>query len=199
VSKRCLDFVLAFLGLVLLSPILLTISLLILVSMGRPVFFKQNRVGKLDSEFTLVKFRTMVEPKGSQARQFEPGNERHISPLGKVLRRTKLDELPQLLNVLKGDMSLVGPRPEVREWVSVYPERWAFIHSVQPGITDPASLAYRDEERMLTNAPDAKKLYGEIILPHKLSLYEEYIKKRSLSSDIKIICKTIFLSLLRFE
>jgi lipopolysaccharide/colanic/teichoic acid biosynthesis glycosyltransferase len=129
---------------------------------------------------------------GTEKGEFEPGYLGRVTSFGRFLRRTKLDELPQLLNVLKGDMSLVGPRPEVKKWVDVYPKRWAAIHKVRPGITDPASLIYRKEEELLAGSLEPEKLYREEILPRKLSLYEEYVKKRNILMDFSIIMKTIF-------
>jgi lipopolysaccharide/colanic/teichoic acid biosynthesis glycosyltransferase len=129
---------------------------------------------------------------GAEKGEFEPGNLSRITSFGRYLRKTKLDELPQLLNVLMGDMSLVGPRPEVKKWVAVYPERWAAIHKVRPGITDPASLIYRNEEALLAGSGEPEKVYREELLPQKLSLYEEYLRKRSFFMDFSIIMKTIF-------
>ena len=111
--------------------------------------------------------------------------------VGRILRGTKLDELPQLLNVLKGDMSLVGPRPEVARWVAAYPERWALVHSVRPGITDPASVAYRREEALLAAAENPDETYRNVILPHKLSLYEDYTRNAGFATDLVVIVKTI--------
>lgn len=124
--------------------------------------------------------------------EFEPGNLGRVTPIGRFMRRTKLDELPQLLNVLKGDMSLVGPRPEVKKWVAVYPERWAVVHSVRPGITDPSSLIYRKEEELLADSTEPEKVYQEEILPHKLALYEEYVRENNIFTDFAIIVKTVF-------
>ncbi len=129
---------------------------------------------------------------GAEKGKFEPGNLSRITSFGRFLRKTKLDELPQLLNILMGDMSLVGPRPEVKKWVEVYPERWAVIHNVRPGLTDPASLIYRKEEKLLAGTPEPEKVYRYEILPHKLALYEEYVKKRNLFMDFVIIMKTMF-------
>jgi lipopolysaccharide/colanic/teichoic acid biosynthesis glycosyltransferase len=111
--------------------------------------------------------------------------------VGKVLRRTKLDELPQLFNVLKGDMSIVGPRPEVERWVAVYPERWINVLKVKPGMTDNASIEYRDEEELLSQSPDPEKTYRDVILPRKLDLYIDYINNNTFREDIKIILRTL--------
>lgn len=129
--------------------------------------------------------------KTSNNNNFEPGNTTRVTKTGKYLRKTKLDELPQLYNVLKGDLSLVGPRPEVRRWVDVYPERWAKIHSIRPGITDNASILFRNEEEILSESADPEQTYMEIILPTKLDLYENYLKNHSFFGDIKLILKTV--------
>lgn len=190
--KRFSDLIASFLGLLIFSPLILAIAFLIRLLSGSPVFFRQTRVGKDGREFELIKFRSMRVCSGNAKDEFEPGNLGRVTSFGRFLRRTKLDELPQLFNVLKGDMSLVGPRPEVKKWITVYPERWADVHKVRPGLTDPASLLYRKEEAMLARSVDPEKTYREEILPEKLSLYEEYVKNRSNLRDYSIILKTIF-------
>lgn len=127
----------------------------------------------------------------SSTATFDAGDKSRITKSGFFLRKTKLDELPQLWNVLIGDMSLVGPRPEVRKWVDVYPERWTKVLTVKPGITDPASIYYRNEEELLAKAADPEAYYRDHILPHKLDLYEEYVMTRSFCGDIYLILKTI--------
>jgi lipopolysaccharide/colanic/teichoic acid biosynthesis glycosyltransferase len=190
--KRCLDLSASLAGIIILSPIFMAIAVLIRLFSGPPVFFRQTRVGKDGREFLLIKFRTMMISRGAEKGKYEPGNLSRITSFGRFLRNTKFDELPQLFNVLTGDMSLVGPRPEVKKWVAVYPERWAAIHKVRPGITDPASLIYRKEEELLADSVEPEKIYREEILPQKLSLYEEYLRKRSFLMDFSIIMKTIF-------
>jgi lipopolysaccharide/colanic/teichoic acid biosynthesis glycosyltransferase len=127
----------------------------------------------------------------SSSGSFDAGNKSRITRIGFFLRKTKLDELPQLWNVLIGDMSIVGPRPEVRKWVEAYPERWAEVLRVKPGITDPASIYYRNEEELLAKTYEPEAYYRDHILPHKLDLYEEYVRTRSLLGDIYLILKTI--------
>jgi len=134
---------------------------------------------------------------GADGGAFDAGDTSRVTAVGRVLRKTKLDELPQLWNVLKGDMSLVGPRPEVRKWVEAYPERWAKVLSVRPGITDPASIEFRNEEELLAQAGDPEAYYRDVILPRKLDLYEEYVAKRSLGGDISIMFKTVFAVVLK--
>ncbi|MBN2523262.1 MAG: sugar transferase, partial [Bacteroidales bacterium] len=157
-----------------------------------PVFFKQERVGKNNKSFVLYKFRSMKPLKDEQEETFEPGVTTRVTRFGKLLRKTKLDELPQLINVLIGDMAIVGPRPEVKKWVDAYPERWKRILAVEPGITDNASIKFRNEERILADSSQPELTYKYDMLPAKLDMYEEYIRTRSFSGDIKIIVKTIF-------
>ena len=135
-----------------------------------------------------------LSQKGSDG-SFDVGNKDRVTHIGGLLRKTKLDELPQLWNVLIGDLSFVGPRPEVRKWVDAYPERWAKVLTVKPGITDPASIYYRNEEELLAQAADPVACYRDRILPHKLDLYEEYVRTRTFWGDIALIFKTIMLVL----
>jgi lipopolysaccharide/colanic/teichoic acid biosynthesis glycosyltransferase len=190
--KRLFDVVAAFSGLLLLSPLLLLVSLAILVLNGFPVLFRQRRVGLGGRRFTLIKFRTMSVAPTASAGTFDAASASRITRLGRLLRVTKIDELPQLWNVLAGDMSLVGPRPEVEPWVAVYPDRWARVHAIRPGITDPASIVYRDEESVLARADDWDRAYREVVLPHKLDLYEQYVRERTFLGDIGIILKTLW-------
>jgi lipopolysaccharide/colanic/teichoic acid biosynthesis glycosyltransferase len=189
--KRSLDIVGALLGLVLLWPFLGAIGLGILIADGRPVIYSQKRAGRNGREFSLIKFRTMKNKTGVRSRAFDPGDRTRITAFGRFLRGTKLDELPQLWNVLKGEMSFVGPRPEVREWVDAYPQRWASILEVKPGITDPASLVYRNEEGLLHASPDPEREYREVILPRKLDLYDQYVRERTFLADFSIIIRTV--------
>ena len=138
----------------------------------------------------MFKFRTMTVRSGSEKGAFDAGDASRVTKVGRFLRATKLDELPQLWNVIRGDMALVGPRPEVRKWVEVNPERWAIVHAVRPGITDPAAILYRDEEKILANVPDPERFYREEILPRKLDLYVEYVRTRTFWGDLKILGQT---------
>jgi len=122
---------------------------------------------------------------------FDAGNTSRVTQVGRLLRKTKLDELPQLWNVLVGDMSLVGPRPEVRKWVEVYPERWARVHTIRPGITDPASIEFRNEEEILAAAENPEATYREVILSQKLALYIDYVDRHSFWGDLGILVKTV--------
>ena len=189
--KRGFDLLLAALALLLIAPLLAVLAIAVRLSSAGPALFCQERIGRYGRVFVLFKFRTMQVRKGTEKGSFDAGNATRITPIGRILRKTKLDELPQLWNVLAGDMALVGPRPEVRKWVEVYPDRWAKVLTVRPGITDPASIVYRDEEEILARSADPERTYREEILPHKLSLYEEYVHSRSFLGDIGIIFKTL--------
>ena len=189
------DIIFSGIGLLLLSPLLIVVSGMILIFDGRPIFFRQTRVGINGADFILYKFRTMRVIRGAASGAFDAGDSSRITKIGAFLRKTKLDELPQLWNVFIGDMSFVGPRPEVRKWVDAYPERWAKVLTVKPGITDPASIYYRNEEELLAQADDPVACYRDQILPHKLDLYEEYVRTRTFWGDIALIFKTIMLVL----
>lgn len=190
------DIVVGGLGWVLLLPVMGVIALLVWVTSGRPVLFRQLRVGRGGRDFWMLKFRTMTVRSGSEKGAFDAGSTSRVTPLGRILRRTKLDELPQLWNVVRGDMSLVGPRPEVRRWVEVYPHRWGRVLSVRPGITDPASVRFRNEEEILAASADPIRAYQETILPAKLDAYEAYVEKRSFRGDLRILAQTVVAVLL---
>ncbi len=189
--KRTFDIVVSLVGIVLFAPLLGVMALAILTTSGRPAVFKQLRVGKKGRMFVIRKFRTMSVLSGTETGVFEPGKRERITPFGGILRATKLDELPQLWNVLRGDMSMVGPRPEVPKWVAADPERWRKILSIKPGITDPASLVYRDEETILARAADPEAAYRETILPRKLDIYDAYICDQTLCRDIRVLAETL--------
>lgn len=178
-------------GLCVLLPVFLIIMLLVVIFDGTGPLFIQERVGKSGRRFRLYKFRTMKQATGGQNKNFDVGNLSRITPLGKILRKTKLDELPQLVNVLKGDMSLVGPRPEVGEWTVFYPEKWDIVHRVRPGITDYASLEFHDEEALLGKEKHPDAIYRDVILPRKLDLNMDYVNNRTFLGDVKILLKTI--------
>jgi lipopolysaccharide/colanic/teichoic acid biosynthesis glycosyltransferase len=189
--KRCFDFIIAAAGIIIAGPVMLFLALLIRLTSGGPIFFRQVRVGRGGREFQLCKFRTMQAEPGAESGSFDAGNTSRVTALGRLLRKSKLDELPQLWHVLTGAMSLVGPRPEVRRWVQAYPECWSRVLTLRPGITDPASLAYRNEEEILAKSADPERLYREEILPHKLTLYEDYVRNRTFWGDVKIILQTL--------
>lgn len=189
--KRMFDGLAALLGLVALSPVFAVVALAVKLGSTGPVLFRQARVGWHGEDFTLYKFRTMTVRAGSESGSFDAGNPSRVTRVGRFLRGTKLDELPQLWNVLRGDMALVGPRPEVRKWVDAYPERWAAIHTVRPGITDPAAIVYRHEERLLAATADPETTYREQVLPHKLELYKAYVEGRTFFGDLTILIATV--------
>ncbi len=188
--KRLLDIVVTASLLLLAGPCMLVVIVLVRIFDGSPVFFSQTRVGKNGCDFQILKFRTMAHRPPTDG-AFDAGDSSRVTRLGKLLRKTKLDELPQLINVLRGEMSLVGPRPEVRKWVDTYPQRWAEILKVRPGITDPASIEFRNEEELLAKAEDAILTYRTEILPRKLSLYEEYVRSQSTMGDFAILVQTL--------
>jgi len=190
--KRVYDIAGALAGIVIFSPLLAAIWFAIVLESGLPGLFRQRRMGRGGSEFVLYKFRTMTVQRGTEHGSFDAGSTARVTRVGKLLRKTKLDELPQLWNVLVGDMSLVGPRPEVRKWVEIYPDRWAKVLAVRPGITDPASIEFRNEEELLAAAPDPETHYRNVILPQKLDLYERYVASQSLGGDISILFRTMW-------
>jgi lipopolysaccharide/colanic/teichoic acid biosynthesis glycosyltransferase len=173
-------------------PVTIFIALNIFIDDRGPLFFKQKRIGLNMHPFTLYKFRSMTVNDGSTFGTFDAGNLSRVTKFGKLLRKTKLDELPQLFNVLRGDMSIVGPRPEVKQYTDVYPERWAIVCKVKPGITDIASIEFRNEEEILVRSQNPKKTYEQEILPQKLKLYEQYVNAQSFLGDLKIILKTFY-------
>ena len=189
--KRIFDLILALFGIVLLLPLFTIIALIILITMPGPVLFRQKRIGRSGNVFLVNKFRSMRVLKEASNGSFDAGDGSRTTPLGRFLRKTKLDELPQLINVLKGEMSFVGPRPEVKQWTEVYPEKWKIVHSLKPGITDNASIEFRNEEEILAESDDPIKTYKEVILPKKLDLYIDYVNNHSFTGDLKIILKTI--------
>lgn len=191
IIKRIFDIVCSGLGLIILSPFLLFIAIRIKMDSDGPVFFKQIRVGEKGREFKILKFRTMVVDAEKLGRQITVGNDSRITKIGAFLRKYKIDELPQLINVFKGDMSLVGPRPEVPRYVNMYTEEQRRVLDVKPGITDLASIRYRDENELLGQAENPDEFYINTIMPDKLALNVEYINKSNIFLDIYIILKTI--------
>ncbi|MDP3542426.1 MAG: sugar transferase [Elusimicrobiota bacterium] len=189
-GKRAFDFVAALAGLLILAPVLAGVALAIAVLDPGPVFFRQTRVGLGFKPFRLFKFRTMRAAGGGP--EITAGGDPRVTPLGRLLRKTKLDELPQLLNVLAGDMSLVGPRPEVPKYVELFREDYALVLSVRPGITDYAAIEYRDEEAILKTFADPEKGYIDKVLPEKIKIYRRYLAGMSFATDVKIIAATLW-------
>jgi lipopolysaccharide/colanic/teichoic acid biosynthesis glycosyltransferase len=189
--KRVFDFLVAACGIVLLSPLLLLVSLLIKMTSRGPVFFRQERIGQGFRPFRIYKFRTMVVDAPSRGGLLTVGDDARITWLGRYLRRLKIDEFPQLINVLNGDMSFVGPRPEVRRYVEMFPQEYEEILQVRPGITDLASLKYRDEAAILANATDVEEEYRTRGLPDKIRLARQYLEQSSLGFDLCLIVRTL--------
>jgi lipopolysaccharide/colanic/teichoic acid biosynthesis glycosyltransferase len=191
-AKRIFDLVVAGGGLLLILPIIAAIALTIKLTSDGPVLFRQVRVGRREQPFSIMKFRTMTADAPSRGPQITLGADPRITPVGAVLRRYKLDELQQLFNVVFGDMSLVGPRPETPDYVAHYPigERRE-IFQVRPGITDNASITFSNESELLGRAENPLDYYVNVILPKKRALYLDYVRNRSFFGDIAIIWRTI--------
>jgi lipopolysaccharide/colanic/teichoic acid biosynthesis glycosyltransferase len=174
----------------LFSPVFIVISLWIALDSRGGVFYKQVRVGKGQKEFGLLKFRSM-RPDSDKAGQLTVGNDSRVTKVGRFIRKYKLDEVPQLINILKGEMSVVGPRPEVPKYVNMYSEQQLRVLEVLPGLTDYASIEYLDEQKVLGASDDPEKTYIEEVMPAKLNLNLKYISDRSFFLDLKLVFKTI--------
>ena len=195
-AKRLLDLLLAGIGVIALAPVLLAIAAWVRLDSPGPALFRQERIGRHGRPFRIRKFRTMAvdaERIGvAGPAQVTVGGDPRITRAGAVLRRHKLDELPQLLDVLQGTMSLVGPRPEVPRWVAEWPDELrAQVLSVRPGLTDPASLAFADEADLLARSADPERTYREVLMPRKLAMAAAYVQDRSLSGDLRLILATV--------
>jgi lipopolysaccharide/colanic/teichoic acid biosynthesis glycosyltransferase len=189
--KRLFDIIASLTGIIILSPVLLLISLAVVITSGFPVFYLQTRVGKNNKDFKLFKFRSMANNSDKKGLLTVGGRDPRITPVGYFIRKFKLDELPQLFNVLFGSMSLVGPRPEVRKYVEMYNEEQKKVLSVQPGITDYASIDYINENELLAKSSDPEETYIKEVMPAKLQLNLKYINEAGLGTDLKLIFKTI--------
>lgn len=195
--KRVFDIMAASLALVLTAPLFLPIAILIRLESRDPVFYRQWRVGKGQRRFQIYKFRTMVAGADRQGPAITTWQDCRVTRVGRMLRRLELDELPTLLNVLKGDMSIVGPRPESPKYLPYYTEEQKRVFSTRPGITDLGTLRFRDEGDYLARAEDPEQAYVEQILPEKLKLNLEYVRKRSFLHDLAIILNTFALILVQ--
>jgi lipopolysaccharide/colanic/teichoic acid biosynthesis glycosyltransferase len=189
--KRLFDILMSLIGIIILSPVFILISLLIKLDSKGPVMFKQIRVGRGERNFKILKFRTMVTDAEQKGAQITVGRDSRITRVGHFLRKSKLDEIPQLINVLKGDMSLVGPRPEVPKYTRYYNSSQKRIFEIRPGITDLASIKYRDENEILAKSDRPEETYIEEIMVDKLKLNLQYLSEMSLLTDIKIIFMTL--------
>ena len=192
--KRLFDLGASFFGLILLAPIFALSALWIMIDSKGPIFFRQERVGFQGINFRIHKFRTMVLDAEKKGKQITVGADSRITTVGSFLRKYKLDELPQLIDVLAGDMSLVGPRPEVSKYIDCYSDDEKHdVLSVKPGITDNASIEFRNENELLVSSKDPEATYISEVLPKKIALYRKYVRERSFFGDVVIIFKTIFL------
>ncbi|WP_300385760.1 sugar transferase [Clostridium sp.] len=189
--KRVFDFIVSLFGVVIISPLLLIVSIAIKIDSKGNILFLQKRVGKKEKPFYIYKFRTMVTDAEKLGKQITVGDDIRITKVGTFLRKYKIDELPQLLNVLKGDMSLVGPRPEVPRYVELYTKEEKKVLDIRPGITDLASLRYKDENDILGKVENPEEYYINVIMKDKLKLNLEYIEKSNIIFDISLIFKTI--------
>lgn len=189
-GKRIVDTVGSLVGLVITSPVLLACAAAIRLDSPGPVFFRQSRVGQYGKTFHIFKFRTMIHGTDKHGSRLTASGDARVTRVGKILRKTKLDEIPQLLNVFRGEMSLVGPRPEVPEYAEKYTFHERRVLEVRPGITGPASLAYIDEERLLAAVEDREKYYVDTIMKQKLQFDLAYCSKVCLLEDVRIIFRT---------
>ena len=188
--KRIFDIVASGIGLILLSPLFVILAIWIKCDSIGPVFYKQVRVGRNNMDFQLFKFRSMSVGSDKKGLITVGGHDPRITRSGYYIRKYKLDEFPQLINVFKGDMSLVGPRPEVRKYVDMYTEEQMHVLDVRPGITDLASIRYRNENELLERVNDPDKYYVEVIMPDKLRINLEYVARHSFTFDIRLIFQT---------
>lgn len=190
--KRLFDILLSGLGLLIISPLFLIVAIWIKLDSPGPIFYRQVRVGRYNKDFRIFKFRSMRIGSDKGSLVTIGGRDPRITRSGYFIRKFKIDELPQLINVLVGDMSLVGPRPEVRHYVNYWTEEQMHVLDVRPGITDPASIKFRNENELLAQAEDPEKYYIEVIMQEKIKLYLDYVKKNSLWYDIKLIFQTFW-------
>jgi lipopolysaccharide/colanic/teichoic acid biosynthesis glycosyltransferase len=189
--KRLFDIVVSLAGLVLLLPLLLLVAVLVKADSPGPIFFRQERMGRGFRPFFIYKFRTMIWDPSGKGRTITMGNDPRITRAGWLLRATKIDELPQLINVLKGEMSFVGPRPEIPQYVELFRKDYEEILKIRPGITDLASVKYRDEAAILGRSENPEDDYVKRVLPDKITLAKEYTRRSSLLFDLTVICRTV--------
>ncbi|MBF0405914.1 MAG: sugar transferase [Candidatus Riflebacteria bacterium] len=190
--KRCFDVVFSLLGLVFLSPIFFFVAMLIKLKSKGSVFFIQERIGKNFKPIKIIKFRTMTEKGFNEKIPINAENAQRITRIGGYLRKYKIDELPQLLGILFGDMSFVGPRPELAKYVNCFYKDYKEILQVKPGITDFAAIEYRNEEELLRQFPNQEEAYIQEIMPKKILMYKKYISSRGFFTDISLIFRTLF-------
>lgn len=190
--KRLFDILFSTIGLLVLFPLFLVVSIFIKFDSRGPVFFRQERIGRNFKPFRIFKFRSMTIDAPEKGPSITVGGDKRVSRVGTFLRKTKIDELPQLINVVKGNMSFVGPRPEVKKYVEMFRKDYEKLLTIRPGITDPASLKYSNEEAVLSSSSDWEKDYTDRILPEKIRLASEYVERHNIYTDLKLIVKTVF-------
>src|SRR5262245_20864460 len=188
--KRMLDIVVSLVGLICLLPLLFLVAVLIKLDSTGPIFFRQERIGMRFRPFQILKFRTMVQDPSNRGQRITVGDDPRITRVGWFLRKTKIDELPQLINVLRGEMTFVGPRPEVPQYVELFHQDYEEILKIRPGITDLASIKYRDEAALLGQSKDPEEEYVTRVLPDKINLGKEYIRRSSVFFDLTLMFKT---------
>ena len=194
--KRLFDIVVSLVGLICLLPLFLLAAALIKLDSNGPVFFRQTRMGMRFRPFQILKFRTMVQDSSMRGQSITVGDDPRITRVGRFLRKTKIDELPQLINVFKGEMTFVGPRPEVPQYVELFRQDYEEILKIRPGITDLASIKYRNEAALLGQSENPEEEYVTRVLPDKISLGREYVRCSSLAFDLRLIFRT-FLKLIQ--
>jgi len=191
IIKRIFDLFLSLIGLIILSPLFFFISIVVKVDSQGPIFFKQVRIGYKWKKFYVYKFRTMIEDAEKVGERLTSNNDIRITKIGRLLRKYKIDEFPQLINVFKGEMSFVGPRPELPEYVEAFRNDYDYILKVKPGITDFASIKFRDESKLIENSKEAENIYINKILPQKIKLYKKYVIEHSFLLDLYLISSTL--------
>jgi lipopolysaccharide/colanic/teichoic acid biosynthesis glycosyltransferase len=187
-----MDLIIAICGMLILLPVLILIALLIRIFDGGPVLYRQERIGKDSQKFNLLKFRTMKINAEKSGPLITGKEDNRITKLGSFLRKYKLDELPQILNVIKGEISIVGPRPEVEKYIRLFADDYETVLTIRPGITDYGTIAFRNEEEILSKYNNIEEGYTKEVLPQKILLYRQYIQDRSFLTDVKIILKTLW-------
>ena len=190
--KRLLDIFFSAIGLMMLLPIFMGLALIIKINSKGPILFQQERIGRYFRPFRIYKFRTMTFDAKDKGPQITVGGDKRVIEIGKLLRKYKIDELPQLINVFKGEMSFVGPRPEVKKYVELYKPDYEKLLKIRPGITDPASIKYSTEESVLSLSKNWEEDYIKKILPEKIMLSSQYVDNHNILTDIKLIIKTNF-------
>lgn len=189
--RRAVDAATAIMALTVASPVLLVMMIAIKLDSPGPVIFRQTRVGRYGEPFQILKLRTMRQDAESQGGQLTVGADPRVTRVGYFLRKWKLDEIPQLVNVVRGEMALVGPRPEVPRYVDMYTDEQRRVLAVRPGITDPASIKFRNESELMAGQSDPESYYREVLMPSKLSINLAYLEDRSLLSDIRVLLETV--------